>query len=268
MPESAPIGGLPDFLGHILWSWFYAHGLRTGSGSIAVTTSLDDLALALKMDLGPRERVDARIKRLQGLLWADRGLFLKAIDWAVGSTQYASDKDELSTILQKAGSIWTLAPDREGLSRRVLPEAQAAAAQVVEGGTREGVLIGQAWRHIYGREPNPTAGFDKSVRAVEAVACPAIIPNDRDATLGRAIGTLKNRPPGKFGSVFRNARNMDPLDGVVGLMELLWTNNYARHASDPDVPVDVSQPEAEAALHAAVTLVQWFQRRFVGQEPL
>ncbi len=66
----------------------------------------------------------------------------------------------------------------------MLPEAQAAAAQVVETGTNAGILIGQAWRLIYGREPNHTAGYDKAVRAVEAIVRPAIIPNDGKATLG------------------------------------------------------------------------------------
>ena len=161
-----------------------------------------------------------------------------------------------------------MAPDERGLTRRVLPEAQAAAEQVVARGTNEAILIGQAWRFIYGRDPNPTAGYDKAVRAVEAVACPAIIPNDKDATLGQVIGILKKPLFGKYGTVFRNPRDTDPMNSVVALLESVWTNNYARHAADPNIPLDVSQAEAEAVLHAAVTLVQWFQRGFVAEEPL
>ncbi len=60
----------------------------------------------------------------------------------------------------------------------------------------------------------------------------------------------------------------EPMDAVVHMPELVWTNNYARHASDSSVLIDVTQQEAEAVLHVAVTLVQWFQRKFVGLEPL
>ncbi|WP_242355956.1 hypothetical protein [Anaeromyxobacter sp. SG64] len=265
MPEGAPVEGVPDWLAHILWSWFLDHALPLRGGDY-LPSALDDLALRLQVDLGPRDNVDMRIQWLQSRTWSDRDLLLKALDWALGIRRVDSRK--LASILETAGSAWTVAPDQCGLSRRVLPEAHAVAANVVESGTNAGTLISQAWRLIYGRDPNPTAGFDKTVRAVEAVACPIIVPKDKNATLGRAIGILKNRPTGKFASVFRNARDTDPLDAVVQLMQLVWTNNYARHASDRSVPIDVSQSEAEAALHAAVTLVEWFQRRFVGVEPL
>lgn len=265
MPEAVPVEGVPDFLAPILWSWL-EDGFPSLNFPQSVNSALDDLALFLRINLGDRGTIHRRLKALEIKVREDRVLFLKAVDWALDFKSGARSR-ELSSILERAGSAWTVAPDQRALVRRVLPEAYAAAAQVVESGTNAGTLIAQAWRLTYGREPNPTAGFDKAVRAVEAVACPVIVPNDKSATLGRAIGILKKRPPEKYITVFRNSRETDPLDAVVALMQLVWTNNYARHASDPSVPLDTSQQEAEAALHAAVTLVQWFQRGYIGEEP-
>ena len=42
-------------------------------------------------------------------------------------------------------------------------------------------------------------------------------------------------------------------------MELLWKGQIDRHGTDDaSTPLSVSQAEAEAAVHLAVTLVQWF----------
>jgi hypothetical protein len=46
---------------------------------------------------------------------------------------------------------------------------------------------------------------------------------------------------------------------VVALLELVWKSQLDRHGTaDPDVPLSVTHAEAEAAVHLAATLVQWF----------
>jgi hypothetical protein len=43
------------------------------------------------------------------------------------------------------------------------------------------------------------------------------------------------------------------------MMDLLWYGQIDRHGTDDEtVPVNVTQKQAEAAVHAAVTLVEWF----------
>jgi hypothetical protein len=265
MPDGAPVEGVPDWLAHILLPWFvdtYLGDLESNFAPLA----LDDIALSLKANLGSQS-MRGRLDALRELAWLDRDFLLRILDWGLQFDRGGAAK-RLGDLLETAGSAWAIAPDGHGLSRRVLTEANTAAEQVVAAGGDAGKLIAQAWRLIYGPDPNPTAGYDKAVRAVEAIAKPAIIPNDANGTLGRVIGIMKSRPQGKFGTVFKNPREMDPLDSVVGLMQLVWNNNYARHAGNPDVPIDATQAEAEAVLHAAVTLVQWFQRQYVGMEPL
>lgn len=49
-----------------------------------------------------------------------------------------------------------------------------------------------------------------------------------------------------------------PVDMVRTAMSLLWTAQLDRHGTDDEsVPLSVSAAEAEAAVHLAVTLVNW-----------
>ncbi len=247
-------------MAEVLWPWFLQHALPPLVDITRVAQALDQIALEHRLALGSREGHDIRLRNLRVLAWRDRDLYLRLIDW--GLFQRQAGADELAAMLERAGSVWTVAPDKRGLSRRVLPAAQDAVELVVSAKDKAAELIGTAWRAIYGREPNPTDGFNRAVKAVEAVACPVIVPDDKGATLGRAIGELRANKT-RVATVFRSPRGTDPVDAVLAMMQLVWTNNYARHAADPSVPLDVTQAEAEAALHVAVTLVHWFQRGFV-----
>jgi hypothetical protein len=102
--------------------------------------------------------------------------------------------------------------------------------------------------------------YREAVRAVEAAVCPVILPKDPKATPGKAIKALKDAPPGKFATTFSGTMpGVTPVDAVRGLMDLVWTSELDRHGTNDDsVPLHVSREQAEAALHAAVTLVQWF----------
>ena len=113
----------------------------------------------------------------------------------------------------------------------------------------------------YGRNPQPGTAYRDAVRAVEAAGIPVICPS-QSLTLGQMIARLKDQsehfatrlspeppPPAK------------PLDSVAvvrQMMELLWKSQWDRHGVDDDVPLTVSQAEAEDALALAVALVRWF----------
>jgi hypothetical protein len=50
------------------------------------------------------------------------------------------------------------------------------------------------------------------------------------------------------------------VDVVTDMMGQLWTAQLDRHGTnDETAPLAVSQAQAEAAVHLAVTLVHWFQ---------
>jgi hypothetical protein len=200
---------------------------------------------------------------------ADPDLFLSVMDYVLmlrGSHPLSQQHvDTLEWHLETGGSAWMVAPDRGGLIERVQPEAVEAARQVIESGSRAGEYLAEAWRHTYGRNPHPGSGYREAVRAIEAAVCPVIEPKRQKPTLGTSIAALRSAPPGKFTTVFQdNAPGVNPLDVVLGLMGLLWTNQLDRHgAADDSVPLHVSPEQARAALHAAITLVQWFDRSVV-----
>ncbi len=265
----APVEGVPPWLTQALMEW--AGGFLTEEvGRFAFPQLSRELLraieLALRLPLDWNQGTESAYRALFQACTKDPEVFLNVIDYALN---VAGDKgDHLERTLDAAGSAWSVAPDATGLTRRVLPEAAQAAKTVVSGGSRAGVLIGAAWKHVYGRNPNPGTGYREAVRAIEGAVCPAIIPDDPAPSLGKAIPALRDAPKGKYATVFPettlDGKPQDPLEAVWKLMQLVWKSELDRHTpADESVPLSVTQEQAEAALHAAVTLVQWFQRGFV-----
>jgi len=120
---------------------------------------------------------------------------------------------------------------------------------------RAGEHLGRAWSAAYGRTPDRSKAYREAVRAVEAAAKPLITPDDSVATLGKMNKAMRSKPE-KW--QFLGAPD-GAMDTVITMAELLWTGQIDRHGtSDPEAPLDVTQEQAEAAVHLAATLVQWF----------
>ena len=262
--------GFPPWLKQSLSNWLTQNFL---SEQIA-GTSIPKFDVLQRVERALRVTFDWSLAGMGALLSVKRlcdqnsEFFLSLLDLALndldGSMAKANAIDELGKMLKEGGSAWMVAPDRRGLVKRVELEVVEAARVVIETGSRAARHLGEAWRKVFGRDPDSTGGYREAVRAVEVVVCPVILPNDAKATLGRAIGQLKATPE-KFTTVFQDlAPDIKPLDAIRGLMSLVWTNEVDRHGTDDEtVPLHVSPEQAEAALFAAVTLVQWFQRGFV-----
>jgi hypothetical protein len=93
--------------------------------------------------------------------------------------------------------------------------------------------------------------------AVEAVAVPAIVPNQADATLGHVYGQLT-----KQGQLYElvildgdgNPASVKPVSDLIGL---LWRGHTDRHEGNIRA-IPATQEAAAMAVHTAATLVQWF----------
>jgi hypothetical protein len=185
---------------------------------------------------------------------SDPDLALDALDFALA--EYASEDAaaDLAGILHVGGSAWMVSSDGASLHRRVLPEAVTAleSALAAAPGSRAADHLQKAWASAYGRHPDPGGAYREAVKAVEAILCPALLPNDPKATLGKAIAALKDAPQ-KLAHVFRRG---EPGQATVGLLDMLWTNQTDRHGS-ADGPVSATQQEAETAVQLAVLLIQW-----------
>lgn len=163
----------------------------------------------------------------------------------------------LAKLLHHGRSAYKLADGWQGLTYRVDPTVEGSFKQAVQETTPTAAkMLQQAWYHTYRPDPDPTTAYREAVRAVEEVACPLVLPNTDKATLGTVIKHL-NDAPGKWQTVLigAGAAPGGP-EPVRELMSRLWTGQVSRHGGSKKSR-DQDQAEAEAAVHAAVLLVQW-----------
>jgi hypothetical protein len=196
----------------------------------------------------------------------NENFFLDLLDYllyAIDPSRSGTEATQLELILESGGSAWRVAHHGEHylLERRVA-EAIVAAAEEAMASQRAGNLLRAAWVEAYGRDPNPSDAYRNAIRAVEAASQPTIIPNDKFATLGKMISALRAAPQ-KWQLIFSTHRGVD---AVVSMFETLWKGQFDRHGTaDASVPMNVTLEEAQAAVHLAATLVQWFSAEHISR---
>lgn len=100
--------------------------------------------------------------------------------------------------------------------------------------------------------------YSEAVKAIETAAAPVVIPNDPKPTLGKVISAIEAKP-----SKFKVAIEDDhagEIGPVVDLMRMVWRGHAGRHGGPGP-----TKPQAEMAVHAASTLVQWFSSGAVSR---
>lgn len=189
-------------------------------------------------------------------------LILDAVDFILGELQpssYSGDPEpveELVQFLAEARSVYTVGVDENGryeLQRELPPEVMATAEQAMATPDRAAEHLRTAWSKAYGRDPDPSGAYGHAVKAVEAAGKPTVSPDNAATTLGTMIRDMEAKP-----SKWTTAIDADDdIEKVIEMMRLLWRGEY-RHG-DPTKPVAVTAEAAEAAVHLAATLVQWFR---------
>jgi len=155
---------------------------------------------------------------------------------------------------------------KAGLLKRVPDGAVDALQKALDQPTRAGEHLALAWRQLYGRPPNPSSAYREAVKAVEVLACAALIPNDPLGTLGKVVAVLKSAPQ-KLQTVFTGVK-ADGARTAFEMMRLLWHAQHDRHGdADPAAPMHVSHEEAQGAVHLAVLLVTWWHQQAVRGVP-
>ena len=269
--------GVPQWLAHGLIEWLDRNFLtsynRQREKRLPMASVLREVEVRVRIPLDWKHAEHSAHGDLKQQCVDDGEKFLSVVDFALFQLSSPENRQvddikaitALERLLGDGGSAWMVGPDRRRLDRRVQPAVVDAARQVIESGSRAGEYLAEAWHHTYGRNPHPGTGYREAVRAVEAAVCPVIEPKRQKPTLGTSIAALRSAPPGKFTTLFQdNAPGVNALEAVLGLMGVIWTNQLDRHGTDDEnVPLHVSPEQAEAALHGAVTLVQWFQRGVV-----
>jgi hypothetical protein len=125
------------------------------------------------------------------------------------------------------------------------------------------MLLRRAWSATYGRDPEPSRAYGDAVRAVEAIACPLVLPGDPKPTLGKVIARLREQTD-RWNFILPGEREAAGIAPMRLMLELLWTAQRSRHAGGPDTR-DQFLTETEAAV-SLTTLVQWFASGFVQRK--
>lgn len=229
-----------------------------------------ELRLPLSWEKGPSPG------HLVNRMAADDDLCLEVVDYLLRDLQGWDRVSEaavlaMAKMLVEAGSAWEVVRRSEDVRgytiERRLPEPVVASAREVFGAPRAGDHLQKAWHSAYGRSPNPSDAYLEAVKAVEAAARPVVIPKDPKATLGTMIRALEQAPM-KWEVVLGAMPGPDQVDVVRLMANLLWKGQTDRHGSDdPAHSVSPTQEQAEAAVHLAVLLVQWFSSGSIRVRP-
>lgn len=230
--------------------------------------------IALRLDIPARRQRNiiggdmfARTTFEAGLLATEGEELLDVVDAVLQLNPLIDERDEdgeaeetaelvayLDAVLVHAGSAYRVASDQRSLMTRLDPtvtDAVEHTTTTVETAAAE--FLRDAWRHIYGRHPDPDAGYGDAVRAVERLACPLVLPNNPKATLGTVLAHLRDAAD-SWQFVLLAADDDGSIEPVVAMMKRLWTGQVSRHAGGARSR-DQTQAEAEAAVHLAATLV-------------
>ncbi len=241
-------------------------------------TFVQELERNLHLTLNWRHGERSAAKSLLDQCAANPSLLVDVVDYALrnillGSYHQnsATIADDLERALLESGAAWRVGriegTPNYRLERRTDPAASAALARLTDEETREGAHLSAAWDAAYGRNPNPTTAYSEAIKAVEESAIPIVLPNDPKATLGKVIAALRDAP-GKWDCIFdRDSRvstgaTVTPVDVVVAMLDLLWTNQTDRHA-----PIEpISQAQAESAVQLALALVGIFRSEAISRQ--
>ncbi|MFF1480571.1 hypothetical protein ACFVYD_23985 [Streptomyces sp. NPDC058301] len=265
--------GVPSWLRESLWKWLSGQlhsrysSNRGGSYSAPSADKIRRVERVLRISSGwngDGESFTERqslLRHLRETLYKDDNAFLSAVDLMLSDlTPKSYQCEDLEQALDEAASTWRvgLVAGKPGLVERIDATVQLAAETTGTLDARAGRLLADAWKHAFSMAKDPSASYRYAVRAVEAAAAPIISPKDTLPTLGKMISAFRDKPE-KWNFTFKVDSATDPKTVLLGMMQILWTNEYTRHV-DPDVqaPLHVSQAEAESAVVLAVTLVNWF----------
>ncbi|MEU4778293.1 hypothetical protein [Micromonospora sp. NPDC023633] len=241
---------MPDFMEGALGRW------------------LDDyLYEHLEEELGLHLRTSADLRSVSGedlldvidamLYWhPDRSTPEDGEEPSRDDKQWAEIVRQLAFVLHNGGSAWRVNEQLDGLERRI-GQTVTAAMKEAKSSAREDARdhLETAWRAAYGREPDPDKAYSEAVKAVEAVACPMVCPNNPRRSLGTVIRDLRSQSAQWELAIGDGTGDASEIGRLVEMLALLW-QGQSRHAGSPNSRRH-TQIEGESTVHLAVTIVQW-----------
>lgn len=167
--------------------------------------------------------------------------------------------DNLETILMEGGSSYRLEKTRQQcrLEKRVDPVMQESVDLLFgsEGNTPEMRHLQKAWDRTFGRDPDYQYAYAEIVRAVEAVICPLVEPNNGKSTLSSAANVMRSQPGWHYTIEPKDEHAQVPGGFMRLAVEAIMNNHQQRHESGGD-SVPVTERQTKGALYMAVSIVQ------------
>jgi hypothetical protein len=215
------------------------------------------LSFRLRKPLDPERPLSDLLQRV----WQDEEFGLDVVDYVLQHIRIYTQPGEdpilvashLAGILRMGGSVWEVIPkgDTFRLSRRAVGPVREAI-EAVPAATRAHQHLVTAWNKLSGRNPDASGAYREAVRAVEAAAKPVVLPDDGQATLGKMIAAMKDKPA-------KWSVTIGSVDLARQMMEAVWTSQLDRHGTDDEsVPLTVSLDEADAAFATCLSLARLF----------
>ncbi|WP_374159386.1 hypothetical protein ACEWX3_10585 [Mycobacterium sp. G7A2] len=223
-----------------------------------------ELAVMIRANINPTWGATDVANGLKRLAIRDDELFLDLVDGSLEIFSPGSLADELARLLDLAGSVWTVAPDRRALTRVVNDQAQATyeeATSVADAATGE---LKEAWANAFGRSGDPSDAWDHAIKAVEDVLIPEMMPNNGNATLSNVVGELAGQNGAQWRLVLPGNDQTHDVGALVAMLRLMWPNHDRHGGSTPKRTA--SEQEARAVVTLAATIVQWHREGWVVQK--
>jgi hypothetical protein len=191
-------------------------------------------------------------------MWEREEFALDVLDFRLAGCEPGSPAARsLDAILIQGGSVFEVGSRDTGgcqLVRRSVGPVRDAIDGVRSESQRAHTHLIQAWNRLMGRNPDPSSAYREAIRAVEVVAAPVVTPDDPSPTLGKIISALRDKPA-KWTLDLAEARP----EQVTEMAAMIWQSQFDRHGThDESVPLNVSQEQADAAVHIALALVRLF----------
>ncbi|MFT8329980.1 hypothetical protein [Bifidobacterium psychraerophilum] len=167
--------------------------------------------------------------------------------------------DSLSKILIEGGSPYCLKNMGRGyrLEKRVDPVMQKSIDGLgAMGSDAEEIRhLQKAWDKTFGRDPDYQYAYGEIIRAVEAVICPLVEPDNNKATLSSVAGVMRSQQGWHY-VIEPKDEHAQVAGGFMRLaIEALMNNHQQRHAGGGD-NTPVSEEQTKGALYMAVTILQ------------
>lgn len=262
--QDGPYDGIPDHLVGSLDGWVRAAVMvpdfnrgvtnRPGQSRPMIISNQLIMKLARMVRLPLSDSTDT-LQLRTGLLNLCHGkpdVYLDVLD-ALLFIKDGKLGESLEAILDEGRSAWTVSRDGRELLLRVDAAATAAFEQAVTPEDVASAELQQAWSRAYGRDADASDAWDHSIKAVEAVLAPIVVPAQDKPQIGHVLGQLRSQG-NRWRLVVPGPDQDHAVGPLVTMLQTIWPNPDRHAAGNPRVP---NLDEARAVVHLAVTIVQW-----------